>query len=146
MGRRAQLSIEGLDQLSPAQLREEWGRWLGAPSPAISPELLRLALGYRLQEQRLGGLSRETRALLKAHGRTKGDEGATGSVAVPRKLSPGIRLVRDWHGTGHTVTVLERGFAYGGREWRSLTAIAKAITGAHWNGPKFFGLTGKASV
>ena len=145
MGRRAQLSLERLDELSPAQLREEWARRFGEPTPAISPELLRLGLGHRLQEQRHGGLSRETRALLKAHERTK-EEGTTGSVAIPRKLTPGTRLVRDWHGTGHTVTVLEKGFAYHGKEWRSLSAIAKAITGAHWNGPKFFGLTGKASV
>jgi len=50
--------------------------------------------------------------------------------------------VRDWHGTGHTVTVLEKGFAYDGKEWRSLSAIAKEITGGHWNGPRFFGLSG----
>lgn len=145
MGRRAQLSLERLDELSSAQLREEWARQFGAPAPAISPELLRLGLGYRLQEQRHGGLSRESRALLKAHERTKG-QSATGPVVIPRKLTPGTRLVRDWHGTGHTVTVLEKGFAYDGREWRSLSAIAKAITGAHWNGPKFFGLTVKGSA
>lgn len=60
---------------------------------------------------------------------------------MARKLTPGTRLVRDWHGVGHTVTVLEQGFAYGGKEWRSLSAIAKTITGAHWSGPRFFGLT-----
>jgi tRNA/rRNA methyltransferase len=61
--------------------------------------------------------------------------------AVPRKLMPGTRLVRDWHGVGHTVVVLEDGFEYGGRRWSSLTAIARAITGSHWNGPRFFGLS-----
>lgn len=61
---------------------------------------------------------------------------------MPRKLTPGTRLVRDWHGAGHTVTVLDDGFEYGGKRWKSLTAIAKAITGAHWNGPRFFGLAG----
>ena len=58
-----------------------------------------------------------------------------------RKLTPGTRLVRDWHGAGHTVTVLEQGFEYDGQVWRSLTAVAKAITGTHRNGPRFFGLT-----
>ncbi len=53
--------------------------------------------------------------------------------------------MRDWHGTGHTVTVLDKGFEYDGRAWRSLSAIAKAITGAHWNGPRFFGLTEQCS-
>lgn len=60
---------------------------------------------------------------------------------MPRKLTPGTRLVRDWHGVGHTVIVLERGFGYDGKQWKSLSAIATAITGAHWNGPRFFGLT-----
>jgi hypothetical protein len=54
---------------------------------------------------------------------------------------PGTRLVRDWHGIGHTVIVLEDGFEYAGERWKSLTAIAKAITGTHWNGPRFFGLS-----
>ena len=62
------------------------------------------------------------------------------TAAEIRKLTPGTRLVRDWHGVGHTITVLERGFAYDGQTWASLTAIAKAITGAKWNGPRFFGL------
>jgi hypothetical protein len=62
-------------------------------------------------------------------------------TAIIHKLNPGTRLVRDWHGVGHNVTVLEDGFAYDGKHWPSLSAIAKAITGAHWNGPRFFGLT-----
>jgi Protein of unknown function (DUF2924) len=62
---------------------------------------------------------------------------------MPRKLTPGTRLVRDWHGLGHTVIVLDDGFEYDGKHWRSLTAIAKAITGTAWNGPRFFGLTGR---
>jgi hypothetical protein len=61
---------------------------------------------------------------------------------MPRKLTPGTRLVRDWHGVGHTVIVLEDSFEFDGRHWKSLTAIARAITGTHWNGPRFFGLTG----
>ncbi|MEV5033983.1 DUF2924 domain-containing protein [Sphingobium sp. LMC3-1-1.1] len=60
---------------------------------------------------------------------------------MPRKLTVGTRLVRDWHGTGHTVIVLDEGFEYNGQRWRSLTAVAKAITGTHWNGNRFFGLT-----
>ncbi|KEZ00655.1 hypothetical protein AI27_03015 [Sphingomonas sp. BHC-A] len=60
---------------------------------------------------------------------------------MPRKLTVGTRLVRDWHGVGHTVIVLDEGFEYKGQRWRSLTAVAKAITGTHWNGNRFFGLT-----
>ena len=75
------------------------------------------------------------------------DRGGEGAVPkpLPRKLTPGTRLVRDWHGVGHTVIVLESGFEYDGKHWKSLTAIAKVITGAHWNGPRFFGLTGRKS-
>lgn len=144
MGRRARPTLEQLDCLTPAELKKEWARQFGAPVPAISPDLLRLGIGYRLQEKRLGGISRETRAIINAHGKAK-EKGSATAVPVPRRLTPGTRLVRDWHGVGHTVTVLEKGFAYDGREWRSLSAIAKAITGAHWNGPKFFGLSGKGS-
>jgi hypothetical protein len=77
--------------------------------------------------------------------RAAADRSAPAAAVVrARKLAPGTRLVRDWHGVGHTVTVLEKGFEYGGKTWPSLSAIAKAITGAHWNGPRFFGLTGSS--
>lgn len=83
-------------------------------------------------------MSRATRALLRqvAARATQGD----GKKPMPRKLTPGTRLVRDWHGVGHTVTVLDERFEYDGKNWKSLTAIAKAITGTHWNGPRFFGI------
>jgi hypothetical protein len=55
-------------------------------------------------------------------------------------LRLGARLIRTWKGTTHEITVVERGFAYRGRRYRSLTEIAQAITGAHWSGPRFFGL------
>ena len=106
----------------------------------LSPELLRLGIAYLMQEQRLGGVSRSTRSLLRElaaqpkEGERKGPP--------PRKLTIGTRLVRDWHGVGHTVTVLQDGFEYNGKQWRSLTAIAKAISGSHYSGPRFFGLTG----
>lgn len=138
MGRGKQVSLAKLDDLSPAELQEEWARRFGAPMPNISPALLRLGLGYRLQEKELGGLSREAQSLLRKHANT---DAAQASLPLPRKLTSGTRLVRDWHGTGHTVTVLEKGFEYDGKTWRSLSAIAKAITGTHWNGPRFFGLT-----
>lgn len=138
MGRSKQVSLAKLEQFSPAELKEEWARRFDAPTPNISGALLRLGLGYKLQEQKLGGLSREARSLLRQHAKA---EAAAVSLPPPRKLTQGTRLVRDWHGTGHAVTVLEEGFEYEGKIWRSISAIAKAITGAHWNGPRFFGLT-----
>lgn len=146
MGRRSYLTLAKLDELSPAELSVEWAQRFGAPAPTIACGLLRLGLGYKLQEQRRGGLSREARSILRQVGRAADAGGGGGRQGISRKLTPGTRLVRDWHGAGHTVTVLEQGFSYGGKDWRSLSAIAKAITGAHWNGPRFFGLTGQSKT
>lgn len=139
MARRGYLTLGRLAELPLAELRTEWARRYGAPAPALSAELLRLGIGYRLQEQRSGGISRATRTLLRQVAERTAEGGV--NKPLPRKLTPGTRLVRDWYGTGHTVTVLESGFEYDGNHWRSLTAIAKAITGTKWNGPLFFGLS-----
>jgi hypothetical protein len=137
MRRRQYVNLAMLAELPGEELKSEWARRYGAPAPNLSPELLRLGIGYKLQEARLGGVSRSTRSLLRQAAVVAGGS----SKPLPRKLTPGTRLVRDWHGVGHTVTVLEKGFEYDGRHWNSLSAIAKAISGAHWNGPRFFGLT-----
>ncbi|MDC8754771.1 DUF2924 domain-containing protein [Erythrobacter sp. sf7] len=143
MGRRALMTLERLEQLGSLELKEEWARFHGAPAPSVTPDLLRLGIAYRLQEKKQGGLSRESKRLLRQAVAIAQQDNAT--AAPLRRLTPGTRLVRDWHGAGHTVTVLDEGFEYDGRTWRSLTAIAKAITGTHRNGPRFFGLTGNAA-
>lgn len=139
MARATHLTLERLHSLPLDELRSEWARRICAPAPNLSAELLRLGLGHMLQEQRLGGVSRATRSLLRqmAAQSSKPDD----SSPLPRKLTPGTRLVRDWHGVGHTVTVLDDVFEYEGQRWKSLSSIAKAITGTHWNGPRFFGLS-----
>lgn len=139
MGRRAYLTLDRLADMRTDELKAEWGRRYAAPTPNLSRELLRLGIAYRLQEQRLGGVSRSTRTLL--HQLAAQAKGRERKGPPPRKLTVGTRLVRDWHGIGHTVTVLQNGFEYDGRNWRSLTAIAKAISGSHCSGPRFFGLT-----
>lgn len=138
MARRAYTTLGRLAELSPAELKEEWARRYGTPAPDLSVDLLRLGVGYKVQEKRDGAINRSTRSLL----RKVGEHARSGSspAPLPRKLTPGTRLVRDWHGVGHTVEVLEDGFAYDGKRWKSLTAIAKVITGTKWNGPLFFGL------
>lgn len=143
MGRRALMTLDRLDELGPAELKEEWARCHGAPAPSVTPDVLRLGIAYRLQEKKQGGLSRESKRLLRQTIALASQDNAT--AAPPRRLTSGTRLVRDWHGVGHTVIVLDEGFEYDGRTWRSLTAIAKAITGTHRNGPRFFGLTGDAA-
>lgn len=139
MGQRAYITLDRLADMSTDELKVEWPRRYAAPAPDLSPDMLRLGVAYRLQEQKLGGLSRSTKALLRQVAAQP--KNARGKGVVPRQLTPGSQLVRDWHGVGHTVTVLHKGFEYDGKIWRSLTAIAKAITGTHWNGPRFFGLS-----
>lgn len=140
MGSGMPFQLADLPRLSQAQLKEEWARRIGAPAPNIAPDLLRLGLGYELQQRQLGGLSRESQRLLRQNAKASPPE-PEATTSLHRKLTPGTRLVRDWHGKGYTVTVLEKGFEHNGKTYRSLTAVAKAITGSHWNGPHFFGLT-----
>ena len=107
--------------------------------PRISRDLLVLGIAYRLQEIEHGGLGKATLRKLQTLAKTLR---ATGRVGPTPSLSlkPGARLVREWHGRTHTVTVTEDGFEYAGASYPSLTKIAKKITGAHWSGPRFFGL------
>ena len=126
------------------ELRREWRRLYHSDAPRISRDLLILGIGYRLQEIEHGGLGKATRRKLRTLAkalRTTGRIGPTPGLS----LKPGARLVREWHGRTHTVTVTEDGFEYAGTSYPSLTKIAKKITGAHWSGPRFFGLlaTGK---
>ena len=97
------------------------------------------AIGYRRQEIDHGGLGNATRRKLQTIAkalRSTGRVGPTPSLS----LKPGARLVREWHGRTHTVTVTDDGYEYAGASYSSLTKIAKKITGAHWSGPRFFGL------
>ena len=121
------------------ELRREWQRLYCSEPPKISRDLLIRGIGYRLQELQYGGLGKSTRRKLKTLAKMFR---TTGQVAPDPGLSlkPGARLVREWRGRTHTVTVTEEGFEYAGVSYPSLTRIAKKITGAHWSGPRFFGL------
>jgi hypothetical protein len=140
-------AIEG-DRFRPRsldleELRREWRRLHHGEPPRISRDLLVLALGYRLQEIAHGGLGKSTRRKLQTLAKALR---TTGRVAPTPSLKPGARLMREWHGRTHTVTVTEDGFDYAGTSYPSLTKIAKKITGAHWSGPRFFGLPAAASA
>ena len=99
------------------------------------------AIAYRTQELCYGGLSKATSRKLSAlvQGRDSGEI----ATEVVQRIRVGARLVREWNGRTYTVTVEEEGFTYAGRNYRSLTAIAREITGARWSGPRFFGLAAK---
>ncbi len=124
--------------MSAAQLRERWDQMGEGMAPRVPPSLLRPLLAQRLQERRHGALpalvARELQRIANAE--------ADAAAHRPRvELTPGTRLVREWNGKTISVDVLEDGFAHDNRNWRSLSEIARHVTGAHWSGPRFFGLT-----
>src|ERR1043166_3525882 len=126
--------------LGVEELRREWRRLYHSDAPKISRDLLVLGLGYRLQEIEQGGLGKATRRKLQTMAnalRTTGRVGPMPSLS----LKPGAHLLREWRGRTHIVTVTEDGFEFAGTSYASLSKIAKKITGTHWSGPRFFGLT-----
>jgi Protein of unknown function (DUF2924) len=143
MARQNTRAIEGeinrLRSLDTAELREEWRRLYHCDAPRLSRDLLVLGLSYRLQELEHGGLGRATQRKLQTIAKSLRSTGRIASVPS-LSLKPGSRLLREWRGRTHTVTVTEGGFDYAGASYESLTKIAKKITGAHWSGPRFFGL------
>jgi hypothetical protein len=136
--------LEALRDLPLETLRERWRDLYGTPCPPrTSRQLLTRAVAYRMQEQALGGLDAATRRRLERAQEALAEGGPP--KAPGPKARPGTRLLREWQGVVHEVVVLERGVEYRGRTWRSLSAVAREITGAHWSGPRFFGLPGGAS-
>jgi hypothetical protein len=123
------------------RLRAEWRQAFHTdPAEGLTRDLLMRAVAYRAQEQMHGGLTQTTkRALRQLTQRTAG-EGAADAPKPAPTMMPGVRLVRNWRGKAHTVLVLENGFEYAGERYRSLTEIARRITGSHWSGPRFFGV------
>ena len=122
-------------------LRIEWRRqFRSEPPERLSRDLLLRAIAYRVQEQARGGLSQAAKKTLRTLAGKLATEGAGGALSMAPTIKPGVRLVRDWRGQAHSVLVLEDGFEYQGQRYRSLTEIARRITGAHWSGPDFFGM------
>lgn len=124
------------------ELRLEWRCLYHRDPPRISRDLLILGIAYRQQEIEHGGLGQATLRKLQTLAKTLRSTGRIGPTPS-HALKPGARLIREWRGRTHTVTVTEDGFEYGGASYPSLTKIAKKITGAHWSGPRFFGLLAK---
>jgi hypothetical protein len=129
--------VQALAGLGLEGLRAEWRSRYGVPPKLRSPELLRLALAWRMQSEVLGGLDSETRAALRR---------STIPTKAAPALSKGVRLIREWQGVRHEVVVVEGGFLHQGKTHKSLSEIARSITGSRWNGPRFFGLRDKAAA
>ena len=133
-------TLAALSMMSAAQLRDDWQSRHGEPAPtAFGIDLLARGIAWRLQEQAHGGLSASAARQLAQAARQIEKRGRASEMTVT--LRPGTRLARDWHGRTHHVLVLDDGYHYQERRYRSLTAIARDITGAAWSGPRFFGLS-----
>ena len=129
--------ILALPDCARRELEEQWrALWGTEPPRHASREFLIRALAYGFQAQALGGLDAKTLRLLR---KANGSNGAR-SKPQRSRLSIGSKLFREWHGETHEVVVLDKGFAWRGETYSSLSSIACAITGAHWNGWAFFGL------
>lgn len=139
--RAVDADIETLEAMGLDALRQEWRRRLRDSLPPLrSAEFLRRELAWRLNTLTDGGLDAKLRRrldhLAKRH--------TTGGAQRPLSASPatGSTLVREWDGVTYSVVVLADGYLFEGETHRSLSAIARRITGVRWSGPRFFGLTG----
>ncbi len=132
--------IVALSKAGIADLRERCKNLYGKPpSDGLGRSFLIRAIAYRLQEQAFGGLKPSTRRLLA---RVAQEAAAESSPKRPpvRKAEMGTILVREWQGNAHRVTVLGDGVSFNGKRYRSLSEVAREITGSRWSGPRFFGL------
>jgi hypothetical protein len=133
---RAASLVREIAAATPEALRLRWETVFGHPPPLRSRvDLLRRALAYEAQAEVLGGAEAVRRRLARL-ARGEGDPAARAAL----RLKLGTRLVREWRGEVHQVSVLEDGVEYRGTRYRSLSEVARLITGTRWSGPLFFGL------
>ena len=132
--------IASLSRLGIDELRERWKAMFGkAPSRDISRSFLTRAIAYRLQERAFGALKPSTRRVLAELVHDGANESSL--VAEPSRIvRPGAVLVREWRGISHQVSVVEKGFCFRGKRYRSLSGVAREVTRTRWSGPLFFGL------
>lgn len=134
--------LNALTMMSPLDLKQYWFNISGVELPHASPSLMRLLIAHKLQEKTLGKLPLYIERELDKLNRNS-DAAPTMSRRGP--ILPGTRFVREWNGTTIAVTATESGFEWDSETYRSLSEIARRVTGAHWSGPRFFGLTAKAA-
>ena len=133
-------ALARLSELTIFELRGEWRRLHRMPPPMrLSRDLLVRGITYKLQERAYGGLSTATARKLEQAGADPLSRGSA-KPAPPISLRPGTRLVREWRGVTHMVLIHADGIEWRGQRYRSLSVVARKITGARWSGPRFFGL------
>ena len=133
--------LAALKTMTVKELKAEWSKLMGSEAPNNSSQFMIQRLSYRIQELAFGGMSKPlVRTLDALADEYEGKKVRKSVIADPRNPIIGTRLIREWNGTEHTVTVLKDGFDWQGQRFKSLSAIAKTITGTSWNGYRFFGL------
>ena len=133
--------LAALKAMSVNDLKTEWQALFDAPAPNNSRGFLEGRLAYRIQELAFGGPDKQTRRLLDMLAdEVEGTLTRKAQIADPRNPVVGTKLIRDWDGVAHAVTVLKEGFEWDGQRYKSLSSVARAITGTRWNGYRFFGL------
>lgn len=133
--------LAALKVMSVKELKAEWEKLFGSAAPNNSRKFLEFRIAYRIQELTYGGPDRETRRMLDLLAdEVEGNARRKHRIADPRNPVTGTKLIREWDGVEHTVTVLKDGFDWQGQKFKSLSAVARAITGTRWNGYRFFGL------
>jgi hypothetical protein len=134
--------LEALQSMDLIALRGEWRKLKGQEPPRFSRDLMLRALAHAIQIEVFGDLRAGT-IKKRAPPDSTTDGTSQGKEVRPQRLSAGARLVREWHGKTHSVEVLQEGFLFEGKIYRSLSEITRRITGSHWSGPRFFGLVKK---
>jgi hypothetical protein len=136
--RSLQAKLEALETMRPVEMRAEWCRTFSDPPPILPPPLFRRVLAQKLQERRYGGLPAVVKRELA---RIAAGERPTSVHPITKKsMRPGTRLLREWQGRSIAVLVVEDGYFWEDRRYRSLSEIAREVTGVRWSGPRFFGL------
>jgi len=139
--------LAALKTMPMPDLKAEWRTLFDTEPPPFNRRALENRLAYRIQELAYGGLKPETRKRLEALGDIyDSDNVATRRIRHDARPVVGTRLIREYQGVEHTVTVLADGYEWQGRPYRSLSAIARAITGTRWNGLVFFGIKRQGSA
>ena len=129
--------LEELEAFDAEALKVRWHELYGADPPkGLSAKLMRRAIGFELQVKAHGGskpaIRRELQKTLNGS--------ASAEAKLARQITPGSRLIREWHGDVHVVDVVEDGVTWNQKSYASLSAVAREITGTRWNGRKFFGV------
>ena len=133
--------LAALKNMTVNELKAEWQALFDAPAPNNSRAFLEFRIAYRIQELAYGGPDRETRRMLDLLAdEVEGHSKRKHQIIDPRNPVTGTRLIREWEGVEQTFTVLKDGFDWQGRKFKSLSAVAREISGTRWNGYRFFGL------